>query len=155
MPLGDKGGHSGELSGAVSELAIDAGVDSSSRPPSTRDGDSVAGGQSLDAGKMGSKPNAEGGRTRFAGNSTGNTHAISGTSPALGDASERVDDREREIGMTKGVRTDETEDAEGKKVSSESSSVAEGASEYDTEEGVGWDNEDGGVERSNVGSNSG
>ncbi|KAH9172088.1 hypothetical protein EDB89DRAFT_1906371 [Lactarius sanguifluus] len=53
-----EGGRSGELSGTVSELTIvGSGVDSSSRSPSTRDGDSVADGKSLDAGRMG---NAEG-----------------------------------------------------------------------------------------------
>ncbi|KAH9032984.1 hypothetical protein EDB85DRAFT_2274879 [Lactarius pseudohatsudake] len=59
MSLDDKGGRFGEFSETASESRSDAGVDLSSRSPSARDGDSVAGGKSLDAWETGSKHGVE------------------------------------------------------------------------------------------------
>ncbi|KAH9010695.1 hypothetical protein EDB85DRAFT_2233205 [Lactarius pseudohatsudake] len=242
ISLDDGGGRSGELGRSRRTVTIGAGVDSSSRSSSTRDGDSDAGDKSLDAWETDSKPGVEidGEVSRVKGKASGARKGSGGGESAFGDEAsfgdgisnddgvesdglgeegvravrdadrgagaggtnkssetprmrmgwlrlrndrgrrgKKSDVRRRDLGLDlgdvssargrkregrwqgKGDRndrggegglsktTDETEDAAGMNVSSESSSVAEGANEY--EEGIGWGNEDGGV---NMGSSS-
>ncbi|KAH9080452.1 hypothetical protein EDB83DRAFT_2609704 [Lactarius deliciosus] len=66
----------GELSGMMSAARTGVEENSSSRSPSTRDGDADAGGKSLDAGRTRSKMDVEGDGARFA-------EAVKGSSPRL------------------------------------------------------------------------
>ncbi|KAH9028830.1 hypothetical protein EDB83DRAFT_2319519 [Lactarius deliciosus] len=93
MSLDDKGRCSRELSETAPKSSW---VDSSSRSPSVRDGDSVADEKLLDVGRTG---NIEGNGMQFSWGSAGETGAISGTFPGFGESSERAGGETGDVGI--------------------------------------------------------